>query len=132
MDESQEPGSDRRLFHERAFDIIKRAVAEASILVPELEGVGVVVLWRGIDPIANVPSLMIQGGDGPLKSADQFLRLNILAARLGLHALDGSIQGVEALRALASELARKARADHAATQTHTARAPEQQQENAPK
>ncbi len=105
------PSVRRPLFHEQVTDRLRAAVQAAAAEVPELEAVAVVMLWKLPDQ-SSVPAVMVQGADGPLVNPDQFLRLHLATLRLEQYCVDHSAQGVVALRALASNLARTARQAH--------------------
>ncbi len=98
-------------FHEKTFDSLKDAIDGVCSEVPEVEAVGVVVLWRLPDQ-RSVPSVMIRGADGHIVNPDQFLRLHLAGLRLIQHCVDNEASGVSALRELASNLATRARLDH--------------------
>ncbi len=108
-----------RTFVDRTFAKLKEAIAELGAAVPEVEGVGVVVLWRMNDQ-ASIPSVMVQGVEGPLANPDQLLRMHLATLRLEQFCVDKNAESIVALRKLASDLAREARQAHAQAELQAA------------
>ena len=105
--------SDRPVFYERAMGAIQAAIKDVAAEIPELEGAAVVFLWRMPDQ-TSVPSAMIQGAAGGLRTPDQLIRLHRAVLQLTDNLVGMERVAVDAIAEMAAEFAR--RADHARTE----------------
>ena len=96
--------TDRLRFDEKVTRALAAAVKAAAADCPELEAVGLVLLWRYPDQ-SSLPGTMLVGADGPVHSPDQLMRLMQAVNQLQRFLLEGSVAGVQALRDMAHALA---------------------------
>jgi hypothetical protein len=102
-------------FHEFTFDALRGAIAEVAADVPEVEAVGVVVLWRGLGRQLEVPSVLVLSADGAPFSFDQVLRVQQQTLELLQWSISNSAAGVDAVLRLARSLAAGGNADEPRT-----------------
>lgn len=101
----------RKLFYEKVFERLMANTTAIGAEVPEVEAIASVVLWRVPDQ-RGIPSLLVQGVDGPLTNPDQYLRLRIAVLLLEQYTAEKGLEGVAALRDYAERLAKGAMAIH--------------------
>jgi hypothetical protein len=107
----------RPTYLDKTFGGLQKALAALALEVPEIEGMAVVVLWRGLADQSSVPSTLIQGADAQLKSPDQLFRLHRAVLKLNEFCVAQEALAVNALLKLADDLARAARSDRDAPRT---------------
>ena len=104
---ADETPADRLRFDQKAAVMLRPAIEQAALAIPELEAVAIVYLWRYPDQ-AGIPSFQIVGADS-LDSAlhpDALARLQLTTSRLQVW-LQGQLQeGVAAIREYAANVAR--------------------------